>query len=157
MVTPQVICTARQGPGSDQLSPLGWWPCVTDPVTLVGMNPKKPRREKPPIPLRIRAEREARGWSLEDLAGRLGVARQTVGRWETSGRDVGIANLFAIAAVMEIPVRQLLPGDDGLTRDKRSLLEAYRAAPSHERRAMLGMAVSLHEGRQAGVVARSRE
>lgn len=113
---------------------------------------KKPKR--PPSRLRIRAEREARGWTLEDLAERLGVARQTIGRWETEERDVGVAALFAIASAMDIPVRLLLPGDDGLSEDERMLMDIFRAAPPHEKRGLLTMAKTLHEGRQPAAPAR---
>jgi putative transcriptional regulator len=127
-------------------SPQTRWPAVTVAVTLDRM----PRRESPPpLQNRIRAERVSRGWTLEELAGRMGVTRQAVQRWETAGRNVSVDKLTRLAEIFEIPVREMLPGDDGLSPDERRLLEWFRMAPAHERRAVLSLAHSLNEGRSA--------
>ncbi len=119
------------------------------------MGTRKPATGSRPARTRIRAERQARGWTLEDLAERVGVTRQTIQRWETSGRDVNIEKLNAVASAFGIPVRALLPGDDGLTLDERALLEWHRGAGPQERRAVRNMIEGFAEVRRESVTARA--
>lgn len=48
----------------------------------------------------IRAAREARGWSQPDLAAKVGVARETVSRWETGALAIPQLTRMGIETVL---------------------------------------------------------
>ncbi|MEE4541027.1 helix-turn-helix transcriptional regulator [Streptomyces sp. V4-01] len=60
---------------------------------------------------RIARHREARGWSVDDLAGAAAVGRVTVVRVETAARSTGLDVLLQLAAALEVTVGQLLDED----------------------------------------------
>ena len=61
---------------------------------------------------RIRAARQDRGWTQEQLAGAVGVSRSAVAQWETGRAGQVTGNLSRIAAVLEVGVEYLMFGDD---------------------------------------------
>jgi transcriptional regulator with XRE-family HTH domain len=61
------------------------------------------------IARRLRTEREGRNLSQQDLASRLGVAPNTVSRWETGIYKPKLDDLDRIAAALDLDVSQLIP------------------------------------------------
>ena len=59
---------------------------------------------------RIQVLRRQANLSQEALAGRLGVSRQALGKWEADQSLPGIDNLQALAAELGVTVDQLLTG-----------------------------------------------
>lgn len=60
----------------------------------------------------IRAKREQRGMTQQELASRLFVSRQTVSRWESGSRTPDVIMCKKIAMVLEIPLDDLICGAD---------------------------------------------
>jgi DNA-binding CsgD family transcriptional regulator/DNA-binding XRE family transcriptional regulator len=58
------------------------------------------------VAVRIRAEREARGWSRDQLARRAGISRSAVGRLEAG--DVWLRSLAKACTALRVPVDYLL-------------------------------------------------
>jgi putative transcriptional regulator len=65
---------------------------------------------------RIRAEREAHGWTQASLAERLGVSRQTVVAIETGKYDPSLPLAFRIADLFEKPIEELFFPTDAARR-----------------------------------------
>jgi transcriptional regulator with XRE-family HTH domain len=61
------------------------------------------------IAQRLRARRELKNISQQELAQRLGVAPNTVSRWETGTYKPRLDDLERIAEVLELGVRDLIP------------------------------------------------
>ncbi|MGO5116104.1 helix-turn-helix domain-containing protein [Candidatus Avoscillospira sp. LCP25S3_F1] len=57
---------------------------------------------------RIKAQRMAKGYSQEEVAGRLGVSRQAVAKWEGGQSAPSTENLFKLAEVFDTTVDLLL-------------------------------------------------
>lgn len=62
---------------------------------------------------RVRALRLARGWSLDDLAGRCFFSAATLSRMETGRRRIGLDQLTAIARALGTTLDQLVEPEDG--------------------------------------------
>lgn len=62
---------------------------------------------------RIRHFRKLRGWTLQDLAERIGTTAQTIQRLETSNMTVSTDWLERIGAALGVPPISLLSGGDG--------------------------------------------
>jgi len=77
--------------------------------------------------LSIRKARKGRGWTQEQLAEALGVATETVARWEYGTRTVSLSVLFKISDTIGVTVETLL----GLS------LEGSRSTESTEEVEML--------------------
>lgn len=78
---------------------------------------------------RLRQYREVAGLTQVQLGERLGVARQTVAAWEHGSSDPTVAQLFAIARALAIPVDLLLTrsiDDTGQSNTTRLLFRADR-------------------------------
>lgn len=60
---------------------------------------------------RIRARREALGLSQEQVAEKMGVSRQAVGKWESDDARPGTDNLIRLAALLEMEVQELAAGE----------------------------------------------
>ena len=65
---------------------------------------------------RVKGCREGRGWSQGELAGRLGVSRQTINAVETDKYDPSLPLALRMAKLFAVPVDELfiddwLPGD----------------------------------------------
>ena len=83
----------------------------------------------------IRRLRRARGLSQEELAGRLGVSRQSVSLWEQGETNPTVENIYAMADVLEVSFDELMaqptdpkPTPDGEAVTARSYDELMREA-----------------------------
>lgn len=68
---------------------------------------------------RIRYVRERQGWSVEDLAQRVGVGVETIEAWEDGTRDPRANRLMLMAGIMNVSAHWLLDGtgDTPASRD----------------------------------------
>ncbi|MFJ8742914.1 helix-turn-helix domain-containing protein [Embleya sp. NPDC127516] len=71
---------------------------MTDPAEAVGST----------LAANLRAARQARGWRLEELAGRSGVSRNMLQQIETCRTNPSIATLARISATLGIPIGRLV-------------------------------------------------
>lgn len=55
----------------------------------------------------VRERRQARGWTQQELASRLGVSRQTVNAIETGKYDPSLPLAFKLARLLERPIEGL--------------------------------------------------
>lgn len=98
------------------------------------MTSEKPKEPKPPN--RIKALREARGWSQDKLAEKSGLGRETISRLENRERHLTGKYVYPLAKALDCHPGELfreLP-QTGLTSSERWLVEAYRRADATERR-----------------------
>ena len=72
---------------------------------------KKQRKFLQELGLRVRAFREAKGWSQEELAFNSGLHRTYVGDIERGERNIAVLNLSKLAAALEIPIASLFHPD----------------------------------------------
>ncbi len=88
----------------------------------------------------IRRLRRAAGLSQEELAGRLGVSRQSISLWEQGVTNPTVENIYAMAEVLGVSFNELMaapadpaPASEGETVTARSFEELMReaAAPPH--------------------------
>lgn len=93
-----------------------------------------------PLPRRLAALRQSRGWTMEELAERLGVSRQSVWYWETGKRQPKKAMLASIAKQFGVVIDELL--HDGAVADspsgaldhwKREIGQRFGVAPDKVR------------------------
>ncbi len=73
--------------------------------------------------------RRAAGLSQEELAGKLGVSRQAVGKWENGAALPDIGNLIALSKLFSVPLTELLGLDEpaGAAADSAARDEAIAA------------------------------
>lgn len=83
--------------------------------------------------MKIRAEREAQGLTLEQVADELGISAQALQRYETSARKISIEMLVRIAEVLGAPPARFIEGGDGLTDWERCLISDLRDNPMHQK------------------------
>jgi putative transcriptional regulator len=62
---------------------------------------------------RVRTLRAERAWSQSDLAGRLGVSRQTVNAIETGRYDPSLPLAFRFSEVFGLPIESIFHPDGG--------------------------------------------
>ena len=62
---------------------------------------------------RLRTLRQARGWTLDDLAARAHVGASTISRIETGQRRLAVDQLVVLARALGVTVDDLLTDDDG--------------------------------------------
>lgn len=62
---------------------------------------------------RVRALREANGWSQGELAEQLGVSRQTINALETGKYDPSLPLAFRIARLFGEPIEQVFLYEEG--------------------------------------------
>lgn len=67
---------------------------------------------------RIRSKREALGLSQEQVAEKLGVSRQAVGKWESDDARPSTDNLLRLAALLELEVQELAAGEPAQPQQK---------------------------------------
>jgi transcriptional regulator with XRE-family HTH domain len=147
-VTSGVICGECQAEEIDILSPLTRSRIVTAAAISSAMT-RLPYGETPSdVSTRLRQVRKEKRLTLEEVAARIGTTRQTVQRWEVDGRALTVKRLHDLAHALEVPVRYLLPGDDGLTEDEREMVAWMRQASAGERRALDGVRQSLSDTRR---------
>lgn len=60
---------------------------------------------------RIQELRQQQGWSQQDLAGRLGVSRQTVNALERGRYDPSLPLAFNIAKLFALPIEEIFQPD----------------------------------------------
>lgn len=98
---------------------------------------------------RIRAARQAHGWTQDDLANAVGVSRSAVAQWETDRAGQIRANISRIASALDLPVTALLddppPQSDPTpgTADEIALLRLYRECDPEDRAFLLRTARKL--------------
>ena len=98
------------------------------------------RREHPPIGDRLRESRQERGWSLRDLAVRLGVSPSLISQIETGRARPSVNTLYAIADELGVSLDDLL------------FMDPDRGGPVGRPADVAG---SPDEGRRAGPVQRA--
>ena len=98
---------------------------------------------------RVRAARQDRGLTQNELASQVGVSRSAVAQWETGRAGQVTGNLSRIASVLEVNVEYLMYGDDkravGEVRqgDELALLRLYRECQPEDRQMLLRTARRL--------------
>jgi transcriptional regulator with XRE-family HTH domain len=101
------------------------------------------------IGTRIRAARQQRSLTQDELADQVGVSRSAVAQWETGRTGQVTGNLSRIAGVLEINVEYLLYGDDKRAAtevrqgDELALLRLYRECEPDDRQMLLRTARRL--------------
>lgn len=91
---------------------------------------------------RIREHRKARGWTLDDLASRVGTSGGHLSDIETDKREPSTTMLRNIAAALDVDLPDLVAagdGDEGLA----SLLRYYHGLGEEDRAAVVRHAASL--------------
>lgn len=66
---------------------------------------------------RLKKEREKKGWSQIELAGKIHVSRQSVSKWETGKNYPSIEVIIDLSDLFDITIDELLRGDEEL-KDK---------------------------------------
>lgn len=91
---------------------------------------------KPAIPTktRIREVRKARGFTLKQLAAKIGTTPQTCQRLETDNMTVSLNWLYAIASALDIEPYQLLPHPQEETTPEGAFVKCLRDAVIYNRR-----------------------
>ena len=56
----------------------------------------------------IKNHREAKGYTQEFIAEKLGVSRQAVSKWEKGTTEPSTSNLFALAKLFDIPIEEFM-------------------------------------------------
>lgn len=98
---------------------------------------------------RIRAAREARGMTQDDLAAATGVSRSAVAQWETDRAGQVRGNLVRLAATLGVAVEFLLFGGDkrapaaAASGDELALLRLYRECAPEDQAFLLRTARRL--------------
>lgn len=86
---------------------------------------------------RLRATRYDRNWTLEVVAEKLGVARQTLIYWESGRSFPGPANLKAVVTLYKVSVDWLI-GREGPNPEEANILEGFRSLPSEGKAILRG-------------------
>lgn len=84
-----------------------------------------------PFPNHIRAWREFRHLTIEELADKLECSKASVGHWETGAREVGAKWLFKIADALHTTPGYLLDHDPNNL--PTAILDAWAAIPDENR------------------------
>jgi transcriptional regulator with XRE-family HTH domain len=98
---------------------------------------------------RIRAERQRRGMTQDELARTIGVSRSAVAQWETGRTGQITGNLSRIAAALGVGVEFLVYGEDkhapaeARQGDELALLRLYRECEPEDRQMLLRTARRL--------------
>ena len=92
---------------------------------------------------RIRAAREAAGFSHEDMGRKLGLTKAGYGHYERGRQPFTLEMIFKLAGIFGQSVEYFLGLDTGLTADEDRILALYREARAAGRGAM---AIMVLEG-----------
>lgn len=76
------------------------------------MTPEVPKALRTEIGMRIKAVRQAKGWSREDAAERFGVTVSAWGQWERGERLINLPAAIAFGLETEVPLDFIFVGDD---------------------------------------------
>jgi transcriptional regulator with XRE-family HTH domain len=79
---------------------------------------------------RLREERERQRLSQQELANRLGVASNTISRWETATNQPGLDDLDRIATQLGIPVGDLISFNAATTDKQDRLMRIVQMLPA---------------------------
>lgn len=71
---------------------------------------------------RLRAIRQSRGWTLEDLAGRAGMSPSTLSRLESGKRQANLELLLPLTRELGVRIDDLLPEEPSDPRVRRPLI-----------------------------------
>ena len=112
---------------------------------------------------RIKAAREASGWTQPELAKRIGVSKSAVNQWENGAiQNLKLGNLFAVADALGMDVRELVFGDvsvkgvadsparySSISPQQLALLQLFEELPpklrNHVRALMIALATKSSE------------
>lgn len=99
---------------------------------------------------RIRATRQERQITQEELANAVGVSRSAVAQWETGRSGQVTGNLARIAEVLGVGVEFLMQGEgsvpalpEAMTADELAILRLYRECGPEDRQLLLRTARRL--------------
>jgi transcriptional regulator with XRE-family HTH domain len=94
---------------------------------------------------RLRAIRQRRGFTLAQLADRLGVTEGAVSHWETRRRLPSIEQVERIAMALEVDVAELVAGDPAFATSDQELaaLALFRKIPETQRELALRLLEQL--------------
>jgi len=73
----------------------------------------------------IAAHRKSRQWSQEDLAERLGVASETISRFERGATLPSLITLQSVGQILKVPVTQLLADTSPAPDDQAAVIAAW--------------------------------
>ncbi len=79
-------------------------------------------------PGRLREARKAKGWSQEAASERAGLHLQSLSRYERGEIEPGVSAVLRLAEAYGRPMGWFF-GDEGLTAEEWTIIEAYRLAP----------------------------
>lgn len=79
------------------------------------------RSELDHIGPRLRAARQSRGWTLEELAGSTGMSASTLSRLESGKRQVSLELLLPLTRRLGMRIDDLLPGETADPRVRRAV------------------------------------
>lgn len=89
---------------------------------------------------KLKALRDLRGWSQDELAKRLGVTRSAIGNWEQGTREPDFEALESIADVFNCTICYLVGGEPmELSAVEIEIIEAYRRMSPELKAAVHGM------------------
>ena len=88
---------------------------------------------------RLRAARQAKGFSLRDVAGRFGISHGAIGHWETGHNPIDLATLHKLARHYVVSVLSLvadeLSAEEAMAMLQRRITELQAtAADTHRKR-----------------------
>lgn len=119
------------------------WPRVTPPVTF-GRMAGRPSKPIVNPPNRIREAREARGLTQEQIAKQLGVAGETIRKYETGENAVSVYALERVAKAIGVPAYTLLNGwEPERGEQERALSSLFRRLSPRERERALTVLTAL--------------
>jgi len=119
------------------------WPGVTAAVTLGRMAGRPPKPIHNP-PNRIREVREARGQTQEQIAKQLGVAGETIRKYETGENAVSVYALQRVAKALGVPAYSLLNDwEPERGEQERALTSLFRRLSPRERGRALTVLAAL--------------
>ena len=79
------------------------------------------RSELDQVGPRLRAARQARGWTLDDVAGRAGLSASTLSRLEAGKRQASLELLLPLTRQLGLRIDDLLPGESADPRVRRAV------------------------------------
>jgi transcriptional regulator with XRE-family HTH domain len=119
------------------------WPTITPAVTF-GRMAGRPSKPIVNPPNRIREAREARGLTQEQIAKQLGVAGETIRKYETGENAVSVYALQRVAKALGVPAYTLLNDwEPERGEQERALATLFRRLTPRERDRALSVLAAL--------------
>lgn len=119
------------------------WPRVTSAVTF-GRMAGRPSKPIVNPPNRIREVREAKGLTQEQIARQLGVAGETIRKYETGENQVSVWALQRVAKALGVPSYSLLNDwEPERGAQERALAALFRRLSPRERERALSVLAAL--------------